>query len=230
MWYSKPRSKPPQTPFRQKEKYRAAAEAHQREIERAEATLAILKEQANKADEARKSEEDHKHVERDTWLKQLALEELQLNTAKKLNCITAIAAIFALAAAGGIIASVIDARMATVEANRAWIEAEGADVSGDIDGDKDLTIRIYYSNLGKGPALEISRNFSGGTVFNVSKNITDPIDPGANSTCNNLSVDPEGPVRFPNDSRQMWFTTILPRKTISAWSKPMTPPCSCKDA
>jgi hypothetical protein len=114
-----------------------------------------------------------------------------LKAAKKLNCITGIAAVFALLAGAEIIASVLDARTATVDANRAWIQAEGADISGNINGSGDLPVRIHYINLGKGPALQINRYFLAGSIDD-SATPTDPLDPGKNNTCDGLTIDPRG--------------------------------------
>jgi hypothetical protein len=156
-------SEVPKNPFREREKLRMAAEARKREETRAETQLSILQEQANKADQQRQAEERHEHVERRNWRKELALAKFQLKSAQCLNCITASAAAFALLAAIGVICSVLEARKATIEANRAWIAPLSAEFSDAPRIGENWFVVVHYRNVGREPALGLVWNPDSGT-------------------------------------------------------------------
>jgi hypothetical protein len=88
-------------------------------------------------------------------------------------------------------------------------------VSGEIKGDKELGIKIEYTNAGKGPALHVTQAFGVGPAPDIFIDDHEAISAGLNHTCERISLDKEGPIIFPNPTKQLWFETVIPRKRIS---------------
>ena len=191
----------------QKQKERMEVEAKAREEKRAEAELEIAQKEAVKVQEARQSEERHKEIERKVWLKQISAAHHQIRAAQRLNCITAIAAIVALGGLFGVIVTVYDSRVATVYANRAWIEATSMEVTGPIKANTVLPIDVYYSNVGKGPALGMTVAFTPARVSATGDPETILIFP--NSAVCTPSAPGDGAVDiFPDAFAHHWVVKI----------------------
>jgi hypothetical protein len=68
---------------------------------------------------------------------------------------------------------------------------------------------VFYTNDGKGPALNIKSNINPIVAPN-----TDPVIAGVNHTCDSISPDDTGPDAFPAPLKQPWKNGIIPRKSI----------------
>ena len=122
----------PEFPIEKRERDRKAAEKDKQESERAEA--------------ARQMREQ-----------EIATSTSLLNAAKQLNCITAVAAFFAFLGAIGVVWSVLEAKSATVEANRAWLASLTPtwQIAPVKVGDQ-YQVEIIYENEGREPGLEVA--------------------------------------------------------------------------
>jgi hypothetical protein len=101
-------------------------------------------------------------------------------------------------------------REALVASNRAWIASSGISVTGQIDDDKDFTVNVYYTNVGKGPALKMNQYFSVGTAP-IPTNDVEPISAGLNATCDGLRPKAERTVVFPSTQHGGWINTTIGR-------------------
>ena len=63
-------------------------------------------------------------------------------------------------------------RETLVGANRAWIAPIALDVNAQIEGDADIPAKIYYENVGKGPALKMGAVFEVRTIA-IPANLAD---------------------------------------------------------
>src|SRR5579863_3708940 len=117
-------SEGPNDSIRQEQKHRVAAEAQEREEKRTETQIRLLQEQADEAAQYRQKEEKYKKIERQHWRKQAALMKAQLKVAKRLNCISLISAVPALAALGTILLTYSQLKQSTNALHidqRAWV-------------------------------------------------------------------------------------------------------------
>jgi hypothetical protein len=110
-------------------------------------------------------------------------------------------------------------RETLVASNRAWIAPAGLSASGEIDGDKDIGVLVFYSNLGKGPALKLNANLIAGSTPNTDKSDFESLAIGPNKTCDGLLPKSEGAVIFPNSVKDNWINTSIARKLILATVK-----------
>jgi hypothetical protein len=96
---------------------------------------------------------------------------------------------------------------------------------GDIKDQSDLKIELYYSNIGKSPAINLNSSFYGGTAtfpegwdpFLPATLPNDPFLPiavGPNHTCDGLLPSCDGLVVFPDASTKQWIESVIYRKTI----------------
>jgi hypothetical protein len=100
-----------------------------------------------------------------------------------------------------------------VAANRAWLAPVGVATFGEITGDKDIQLNIYFENVGKGPALHMRSAFWGGTTPNTNVADYESISLGENKTCDGLVSENET-VIFPSPGRLTWVMSNIARKTI----------------
>jgi hypothetical protein len=105
-------------------------------------------------------------------------------------------------------------RKTLVASNRAWISVDGAAADGDIGGDKDVVVQVFYANVGKGPAIGLNQAFNAGTTPNVSKSDFEAVPVGPNNTCNGLAPLTNGFTVFPNASTVHRAKTTIFRKLI----------------
>jgi hypothetical protein len=132
----------------------------------------------------------HKTKEAEFWERQVAVS-------CTLNIVTAIAAVFAAAAAGGVIWSVIVARDATIDANRAWIMPIFAHIGLPLQLKQPIQFSIDYQNVGRAPATHIHSRFDAG-YFDVPPNEDgSKIKVRQNVTCDGLMPDETGGTEFP---------------------------------
>lgn len=154
-------SEVPKNSFRENQERRIAAEAQKREEKRAEAQLTLLQEEANNTAEDRQSEERHEEIERHNWAEQAVIGAAQLKATQRANCITATAVIVGALSAIGVILSVIAAREATIEANRAWIgfvqmvDPQSMNPPYVLQKGGGIPIDLKYRNMGREPARDI---------------------------------------------------------------------------
>src|SRR5215469_10165522 len=108
--------------------------------------------------EIHRSEEEHQATERSIWTD-------QLRTASRLNWISAIGAIVGAIGSLGIIVSLViakkaavDAHMAVVAANRAWIGPVSATLAAipNAPPTEDITVPVPFRNTGHEPATDAS--------------------------------------------------------------------------
>jgi hypothetical protein len=78
---------------------------------------------------------------------------LGIRAAWWLNYITLIAAIIAIGTVGVLISTLIDARKATVEANRAWVAPRSAYLRRTFVLNDHPVFKVSYDNIGRQPAL-----------------------------------------------------------------------------
>jgi hypothetical protein len=199
----------PKLPFRKKQEERIAAKAHEREENRAVALLGIAQDQAKKADNRRQSEETHEQIERYTWTQQAIVATAQLKAARRLNCYTGAGAIFALLAASGVIWSVLEAKTATIEANRAWLAVVTAQfIEAPTKAGDPILINVPYDNTGRSPALSIlkfQKSFwvPGISDLTTSHNVNELIIPD-NDTCSRVIAENAVGVVWPNGHYTAW--------------------------
>jgi hypothetical protein len=100
----------------------------------------------------------------------------QIRVAWWLNAITLIAAVIAVSTMIVLIFTLVDARKATVEANRAWIAPHTALLGREFRLNDHLAFRIAYDNVGRQPAR--NENFWSGTKIvdanSLMNSLTDP--------------------------------------------------------
>jgi len=101
-------------------------------------------------------------------------------------------------------------RETLVASNRAWLAATGDAVEGQINDDKDLTVKVYYSNVGKGPALKVNQFLFAGTTSNPTSEF-EGVSAGRNATCDGLKPREERTVVFPSAQHNGWINTTLDR-------------------
>lgn len=127
----------------------------ERILERAEATLHALDEQQRQAqrdrnDYAAKAKKDLRIA-----IQQFAIAKAQIRVAQRLNWLTGIAAVFAFVAAVAVWRSVLEAREATIDANRAWIAPIDASLEHPLSKDDDkVMVSVSVLNTGHSPALD----------------------------------------------------------------------------
>jgi hypothetical protein len=97
-------------------------------------------------------------------------------------------------------------RETLVASNRAWLAPSAISVTGQIDGDKDFAVNVYYTNVGKGPALKLNQIYSAQTAP-IPTNEVDAISGGRNATCDGLQPRAERPLVFPSSQPNNWFNT-----------------------
>jgi hypothetical protein len=106
-------------------------------------------------------------------------------------------------------------RNTLVASNRAWIKSSDMNTLGDINGQNDLKIELYFSNVGKGPATSLNSSFKAGTaVIPDGWDPTLPLAVGPNHTCDGLLPNYDGLAVFPDAPTQHWVQSIIYRKTI----------------
>jgi hypothetical protein len=99
-------------------------------------------------------------------------------------------------------------RSTLVASNRAWIKQSGINVTGDINGQGDLKVEVYYANVGKSPAININQSFFAGAVpVQDVSNLR--IEVGPNHTCDDLAPDRSGRATFPDPSGREWVVTVI---------------------
>jgi hypothetical protein len=158
-------------------------------------------------------ENQHRAYERDFWRRQIGV-------AKWLNGITACAAVVGIIGLIFVYLSLGETKRAgdiasktLIEANRAWIAPEGAIAKGDVvGGNDDISAKVFYTNIGKGPATRINSVYAWGTTDN-KENASDAIIVGPNNTCVSLEPKNDGTVVFP--TKLLHQETSLPRQSIS---------------
>jgi hypothetical protein len=96
--------------------------------------------------------------------------------------------------------------------NRAWIAPEGAVATGDVGGNDDISVHVYYSNVGKGPATRLNSQYYAGTVVNA-EHADDAVVILPNITCFGLKPKDNGVVVFP--TKRLHQDTSVPRQSIS---------------
>ena len=135
--------------------------------------------------------------------------------------ITAIATVL-LAAIAAILAQIAywqytdtTLRETLVASNRAWIAPSGVSVNGQISGDKDFAVKVYYTNVGKGPALKVNQNLFAGTALNPTSD-AEAMSAGRNATCDALQPKAERTVVFPSAEHGGWINTTIERKFVTA--------------
>ena len=106
-------------------------------------------------------------------------------------------------------------RSALVASNRAWIAPLGLDLTGPIEATKNLPFNIYFSNVGKSPAIVAST----GEVIILSKSVsafqTSPVFAGPNLTCDNLQVPEVGEITFHDDKKDHWNSSFVDAKYVT---------------
>jgi hypothetical protein len=75
-----------------------------------------------------------------------------------------------------------------VEANRAWLTPSGLGVAGDIDGDKDVPLKVFYANVGRGPALKTDAAFEVSTAPQNPQEPYEGISGGTNDLCSRIAL------------------------------------------
>ncbi len=129
-------------------------------------------------------EEQHRVAERTFW-------QGQLHISKWLNWITLSAALIALGGLYFVAMSLKEARVATIEANRAWIAVKTAGFIGKPEkvGDQ-FALAVPYSNIGREPALA-ARKFQESFWIDGLNSPTEVMSAGAlnipiNGTCSKV--------------------------------------------
>jgi hypothetical protein len=159
------------------------------------------------------NEEKHRAVERRFW-------DRSLRTATCLNFLTGAAAITGLLGLLLVWQTLREARDSTVWANRAWIAPTGVEqdmqISGGVAGQfklgVQLPVRVYYDNVGKGPALSVNAYF-------IPK-IVDPVTGGnamggVNDSCKEGTEGSAPPLTvFPNSGKHNWWSWEIPAKYV----------------
>jgi hypothetical protein len=145
--------------------------------------------------------------------RQLAVANRQIREASRLNVVTGISVVIALIGTGAALWSVHEARLATIQANRAWVGLDGPIVVDEFRAGPIWGIALHYTvkNFGHGPALKVisspfltddpkdeegvanfvckaTENFSTGTV---------PMDPKV------VNPGPLGHVLFPDQTAKI---------------------------
>ena len=96
--------------------------------------------------------------------------------------------------------------------NRAWIAPEGAIASGDVGGKDDISVQVFYTNVGKGPAIRMNSRYWAGTTVN-KENASGQIVVGQNNTCAGLEPQDElGWVVYP--TTRLHQDTSVQRQSI----------------
>jgi hypothetical protein len=158
-------------------------------------------------------EQDHA-AERRFWDRHM---ERHIRAATWLNILTGAAAVTGLIGLLFVYLTLREAKDSTVWANRAWIAPTGieqdkqtpGEVAGRVDVGAELPIRIYYNNVGKGPALKVSSYF---TPKIAGRNAMG----GINNSCEEGSEGSSSPgVVFQNSGKQNWWAWKIPAKYIT---------------
>jgi hypothetical protein len=106
-------------------------------------------------------------------------------------------------------------RSALVASNRAWIAPLGIDLTGPIEATKNLPFNVYYSNVGKSPAIAVTKY----EVIILRKTVpalqTSPVFAGPNLTCDNLQVPEVGEITFQDDKKDHWHSSFIEAKYIT---------------
>ena len=92
---------------------------------------------------------------------------------------------------------------------RAWLTPFGLNV-GTIAVGKDLPIKIFYANFGKGPAINMHIGLESVIVPYNRQRPADPIFAGNNRTCEKVSLEIESVPVFPIQNRDQWQDTAIP--------------------
>jgi hypothetical protein len=146
-----------------------------------------------------------------------AKEELfwdrQIETAKGLNYITLGAAAVAILGLFFINRSIQHTDQGNIDANRGWIAMDSMAATGEIGGDKNIDLQIYFLNVGRSPALKLGSYFWFDSTPNVDKSESVALVIGPNHTCDSATILPDGPTIFQNPKPE-WISTTFPRKSI----------------
>jgi len=143
-----------------------------------------------------------------------------ISVAKWLNFLTGAAAVVGLIGLTLVGLTLEEAKNSTVWANRAWIAPTGIEqdkqtpdeVAGRIELGAELPIRIYYDNVGKGPALKITSYFTPKIVAPVGGGAMG----GINNSCEGGSQGSSTPgAVFQNSGKANWWTWRIPAKYIT---------------
>jgi hypothetical protein len=138
-----------------------------------------------------------------------------------LNILTGAAAIIGLIGLIFVGLTLGEAKDSTVWANRAWIAPAGVgqdlqtsgEVAGQIKLGAELPIRIFYDNVGKGPALKVKAYFTPKIVVPVDGNAMG----GINNSCEEGSTGSSTPgIVFQNSGKTNWWTLKIPAKYITS--------------
>jgi hypothetical protein len=107
---------------------------------------------------ARAAEHDRHAREEHLGAQHIALTNRQIRVGIWLNWITGAAVLFAFLSVIGVVWSVLEARRATVEANRAWVGLDGPMTVADFNAGPiwALALRSTLRNYGHGPALKVT--------------------------------------------------------------------------
>lgn len=145
---------------------------------------------------------------------QRLLGERQIRVATRLNVVTGVAAAAGVVGLFFVYLSIIHADRATIDANRGWLAMDSMVATGEISGDKDIDLKIYYKNVGKSPAISLGAYFLFDSIANINKSDYEAVAIGPNKTCDSAVLQPDGPATFPNSMKPGWFKSAFPRKSI----------------
>jgi hypothetical protein len=124
-------------------------------VERAEAILHASDKQQRQAQQDRNDYAAKEKKDLRVAIQQFAIAKAQVRVAQRLNCLTGIGGFFAFVAALGVCWSVLEAREATIDANRAWIASIEARLGHPLRiGDDKVAISVSVLNTGHSPALD----------------------------------------------------------------------------
>ena len=159
--------------------------------------------------------EDHNHIaEHRFWDRHM---DRHIRVAECLNILTGVAAAIGLIGLIFVGLTLKEAKNSTVWANRAWIAPTGieqdkqtsGEVTGRIEPGAELPIRIYYDNVGKGPALKVTAYF---TPKIVGRNAMG----GINNSCEEGSAGSAPPgIVFQNSGKANWWAWKIPAQYIT---------------
>ncbi len=93
----------------------------------------------------------------------------------------------------------------------------GIAAQGKIDGSEDVSLKIYYRNLGHSPALNLTPAFNAVTAVDPNPKTYEPLRGGTNNTCKGLALKADSWPVFPNSdpTGRSWRETIYPQRMIT---------------
>jgi len=97
---------------------------------------------------------------------------------------------------------------------RAWLTPVGLETGEAIAAGKDLPIKLFYANLGKGPALNMHIAMESVTVPFLRDAPSKPLFAGNNLTCEKAIIEVDSVPIFPVPNKDQWHDTFIPGGNI----------------